>query len=429
MSANLEALREDYLAGNVVPFIGAGLSAAFNIPTWKNLILHLTEKYLEEGKEYVKEIIENDLKSGDYWLAIDDMKRFLNLSEEDIKEEIAQIIIGKKQDLTDESLHNYSDLKKMNFNLYLTTNYDNLLQQYLGFDMEPILLKDINFNTQNLFEQKRICKLHGSIANPGTIVISKSSYKELYDNDKYNNLLKLITGNKKILFMGFSFDDQFIRTLIQEHKSLFNGNHYILLNNPSQEMEIEMKNDFGLKTIRYKVENSMYAEGIRDILEYISNPLKKKDGDIKQTPILIGAGLKDLQKNFAENKFYKKLQLEEIDEVLVKLSASFYTAAETYIHEMKKYGNSIEVIDVILGQVFMEYQEKYLESYSVHGNSELFLKDVHETLKEIDFGRYKEIIKQNKTNKYENRGFVHVLADSENNEIWWGEKRFGETDV
>ena len=54
----------------------------------------------------------------------------------------------------DDSLHNYSDIGEMNFKLHLTTNYENLLDDYLKCDNRPILLKDIQFSTQRLFDEK-----------------------------------------------------------------------------------------------------------------------------------------------------------------------------------------------------------------------------------------------------------------------------------
>ena len=44
--------------------------------------------------------------------------------------------------------------------------------------------------------------------------------------NKYENLLKVVTGNKKLLFMGFSFDDQFVSTLIKDHKNILTDSLY-----------------------------------------------------------------------------------------------------------------------------------------------------------------------------------------------------------
>ncbi|WP_277602651.1 SIR2 family protein [Bacillus sp. 3a] len=183
MNIHLEDLKKDYHDGILVPFIGAGLSLPFKVPTWGGLIRDLTEKYAVEQLAFIKQAVEIDLKKHDYWGAIDEIKKYAPIEEEDIQERIVELILEKQKKLDDNSEHNYYDLSKMNFSLYLTTNYENLLQEYLKFDLQPILLKDINFSTQKLFSQKRVCHLHGTISNSGHIVISRQSYQELY-NDK-----------------------------------------------------------------------------------------------------------------------------------------------------------------------------------------------------------------------------------------------------
>ncbi|USK41736.1 hypothetical protein LIS77_24900 (plasmid) [Cytobacillus firmus] len=118
------------------------------------------------------------------------------------------------------------------------------------------------------------------------------------------------------------------------------------------------------------------------------------------------------------------MKLENINPMLIDLSSGFYVAADEYIREMNKLGMPLNLIDVILGQVFLEYKEKFVDTFMKHGNSEEFLKEVHSSLENIDYGRYKELLKNNITNKYENKGFVHILADDEEKGIWWGEERF-----
>ncbi|PHC41318.1 SIR2 family protein [Bacillus toyonensis] len=433
MSVYIEDLRKDYHNNKVIPFIGAGLSVPFNVPDWEELIRNLTKKYAVGENAFIEKAVEADLKKSDYWGAIDALKRYALIEEEDIQEKVAELILQRKITLEDELQHNYSDLSKMNFKFYLTTNYEHLLHQYLKYEIQPILLKDVLFNTQDMFEQKRVCHLHGTISNYGTIVLSKDSYKELYANQKYDDLLKLVTGSKKLLFMGFSFDDQFIRTLIQEHKESFKGKHYILLNNPSAAKIKELRSEYGLLTIPYNTENSSHTVEIRKILNQLAEPCSSEDsgssnGETVQqgSSIAIGAGLRDFNKDLKGNLFFKKLLLEDIDESIIELSADFYIAAEEYIRAMRKLGMTIDIIDAILGQVLLEYKEQYITTYKQYGNSEQFLSIVHRSIENIDFGRYALLVKDNKSNKNENRGFVHILADNEEVDVWWGEERFDE---
>ena len=224
--ANIEDLKKDYKENNIVPFIGAGFSIPFGVPSWRQLIEEITQKYAVGKLAFLSQAVEMNLDSGDFWEAIDTLKKFANLTENDIQSQVVEIIKRKKNNDIEDTLHNYNDLKELNFSTYLTTNYENLLFKYLQFDNIPIPLKDLNFNTQNLFSEQRIFHLHGIMSNSGTIVISKEGYDNLYKNRKYDEILKLITGTKKILFLGFSFDDQFIKKLILDHKEIFSGNIY-----------------------------------------------------------------------------------------------------------------------------------------------------------------------------------------------------------
>lgn len=429
MSLHLEELQKDYHNGDIIPFIGAGLSTPFKVPSWETLIENLTNQCAVGDLEWIKKAVHIDLKKRDYWGAIATLKKFA-FEEDDIQERIVDLILEKQITLDDNLKHNYYDLSQMDFNLYLTTNYESLLQKYLQFDFQPILLKDINFNTQKLFSQKRVCHLHGTIGNSGSIVISKESYEELYHDKKYEDLLKLVTGSKKLLFMGFSFDDQFLKTLIKQHKQVFKGVHYILLNNPDDATTKELRSEYGLRTISYNTEGSSHPDEIRKILKSISEDVKKKDNEQKDksnSSVIIGAGLRAFKKNVEGNLFFKKLELENINSDLRELSSAFYVAADEYIREMKKLGMPIDIIDIILGQVFTEYKDRYVDTFMEHGNSEELLKIVHKSLENIEFGRYNVLLKNNQSNKNENRGFVHILADDESEEIWWGRERFNGT--
>lgn len=427
MSVHLEDLCKDYSDNKIVPFIGAGLSIPFNVPDWSNLIRSIADKYAVDDLDFVKLAVEKDLQRYDYWQAIDTLKNYTTVQEEDIQEHIANTINTRIEMIENELLHNYFDLQKMDFNLYLTTNYENILQEYLKCKLNPILLKDIQFNIQNLFDERRVLQLHGTTSNYGTIVISRDSYRTLYNDKKYESLLQLITGSKKLLFMGFSFDDQFIRTLIREHRQFFMSKHYIILADPTQEKIKELREEYGLLTIPYKTSESTHAIEIRKILEQLNrhkqtnlnNPQSQENQTLGNS-IVVGAGIDDFNKNMANNLFYKKLEIENIDQSLIELSSAFYVASEEYIRELKKAGIPLNIIDAMLGKVFIKYKERYVDTYKKHGNSEEFLTIVHSSLENLDYGRIKQLLNNNLADEDETRGLIHILADDEKMKVWWG---------
>ncbi|QDP99651.1 SIR2 family protein [Lysinibacillus fusiformis] len=430
MEQTLKLLKADYKEGKIVPFIGAGLSSPFKVPTWKKLIENIADMYSTGNLLFLKQAVNVYLEKYDYWGAINVIKDLATIVDQDIQSEIVKLIKEKTVELENEKLHNYSDICRLNFNLYLTTNYEHLLSKYLQSANVPIELQSINFSTQELFNEKRICHLHGHISNPGNIVISKESYESLYKDKKYDNLLKLVTGTKKLLFIGFSFDDQFIRTLVKDHKEYFNGNHYIILNNPTPEKRREFREDYGLITIGYNANNSSHEEEIRKILNFFEegegnpSPTELTAATNIDETIILGATITDTDRNLEGNLFYKKLVLENIEPTLIELSSLFYVAAEIYIRDLKKSGMSIEIINAILFNVLMQYKVHYAETFKQYGNSQQFLEVIHSSLENVDFGRLKALFKEhNKSNEQENKGFIHILANDGKKKIWWGEKR------
>lgn len=433
MEVNLSNLKNDYTNGDIVPFIGAGLSVPFNVPTWRELIEEITEKYTTCENDFVKKGVEVLLDRNDYWGAIDQLKNFFSLVDQDIQSEVVSIINEKKKKLDDDALHNYSDIGSMNFSLYLTTNYEHLLNDYIKSDNVPILIQDIQFNIQDLYKMKRILHLHGYLSNPGSIVISKQSYIEHYKGEKYKDLLKVVTSAKKLLFMGFSFDDQFLCSLIKDHRDIFSSNHYILLDSPSDEKVKKLKEEYGLITIKYDSRKSSHSEEIRKVLATISekpneeNFTKKTEVEIpgdNSKQAIIGAKISDMDQDMGSNLFYRKLEIEDISPPLLELSLAFYVAAEGYIRDLKNNGMSIDVINAVLMKVLIKYRESYYNTFHKHGDSQYFVEIVHETLEKVNFGRISEYFNDNQvSDQDENRGLIHILADDEKKNIWWGEKR------
>ncbi len=62
------------------------------------------------------------------------MKKYTTVQEEDIQEHIAVTVQRKINKVENDLLHNYMDLKQMDFKLFLTTNYENILHNYLQWN-------------------------------------------------------------------------------------------------------------------------------------------------------------------------------------------------------------------------------------------------------------------------------------------------------
>ncbi|ADL52021.1 SIR2 family NAD-dependent protein deacylase [Clostridium cellulovorans] len=270
----IKELRKLYTDGHVIPFIGAGLSIPFKVPGWGDLIRNCA---IDTGIENVDGrsllgTLDLNLERYDYWEAVRIIKKYLNRSEEDIQEYIVDKIKTESVKSIDGSWHNYSDLGTMDFDIFLTTNYDHLLSDYLNSNYVPVKLQDINSNMQKLLHEKgskRIFHLHGHISDSSSIVISEEKYMELYNDNKYKTLFSLFAGVKTFLFIGFSFKDVFIQNIIKDNKEFFKSKHYIVLESPTTEEVSWLKKNYNLETISYDKNNSSHHEEIRKILNSI----------------------------------------------------------------------------------------------------------------------------------------------------------------
>lgn len=70
----------------------------------------------------------------------------------------------------------------------------------------------------------------------------------------------------------------------------------------------------------------------------------------------------------------------------------------------------------------MTYKEKYSEIYFRKGkSSEELLIEIHKNLEQINIDRL--VNETNKPTGSENKGFIHVLADDGEKDIWWVSER------
>lgn len=438
----INELKEKYKQGNVIPFIGSGLSIPYNIPDWGGII---KECALSMGIEDVNgkgtslmSILNYNLEIYDYWEAVKIIKRYLNRTDEDIQEFITKKINKCIPSKLDDIDNNYKDLAKYEFNIYFTTNYDHIIQKYLDTNFVPVNLKDVKTNIQNLMsdiENNRIFHLHGNISDSSSIVISEEKYEELYKNNVYKALFSVFSGVKTFLFIGFSFNDVFIKRIIKDNNEFFKSKHYIILANPEMETIKYLKEQYNIETLTYDPKNSSHQIEIRKIINEICNePYKDAFTEIDEyaeiDDIIDELPNNEVKKKLDDNFFCKKLRIENIDEMKVDYSKECFFTAEQYFRWLKKSGikNNTKLANHFLALSYMKYKDLLINEYHEEKNSEKLFKTVHNSLKSLEFTKLKNIISENNMpNEVNKQGFIHILADDieSEREVWWGEKRLG----
>ena len=114
-------------------------------------------------------------------------------------------------------------LKKATIDGIITTNYDLFLEElFPKFRTYTGQIELIQGNPQFIGE---IYKIHGSVADPSTIVITSDDYDNFNENNKYliAKLLSLFI-EKPIVFIGYSINDKHIQQIIADMCSCCPGN-------------------------------------------------------------------------------------------------------------------------------------------------------------------------------------------------------------
>ncbi|WP_437132032.1 SIR2 family protein [Bacillus atrophaeus] len=239
---------------SLVPFIGAGLSIPFNLPSWPEMLESFSDHLEDDTKPFYLKLIEE----GNYMEALTILGERSLLTDKDIQQEIKNLFDERLILSISEEDHNYKDLINLDSPFYLTTNYDNIFTSLKAKNkfVPPLRWDEID-DIQTFLTDKKgsMIHLHGVVHVPQTMIVTKDNYEKLYNDEKFESLLSSFMSNKTFLFLGFSFSDKFFVDLYEKIHSKIKGTHFIILPNVPFEKAKEFSKK-GLKTIGIKVSNN-----------------------------------------------------------------------------------------------------------------------------------------------------------------------------
>lgn len=185
-------LVEELARGNGVLFIDAGLSMAAGLPGWANLLAPLAD-----------EIKLPPNKRGD----------LLKVAQYSVNSLGRQRVVQHILDATDttgvDPTANHRKLLGLGAETWVTTNYDDLLEQTLaeaGVRHTAVVQDtDLAFTTADAFT---LLKLHGDRRQPDSIVIAQGDYNTLsLRRPVFRKKLDTLLAEKTLLFVGYSLGD------------------------------------------------------------------------------------------------------------------------------------------------------------------------------------------------------------------------------
>jgi SIR2-like domain len=243
----------------LIPFLGAGMAVPF-IPLAKDLANELAKEFsLIAHYDYPLEDTYNLSK----------VTEFISFEQENTihaKEEVCRIIkyFSKKCFPKDITNTNYSLLTNFDFPLYITTNYDLLLEETLKSQgKEPVsefclwnkaleefakregytsVFDNHNFKYYDI-NKPIVYHLHGIVEYPHSLLLTESDYIDflVHLNQKGEKILPRIIQqlyiNSNFLYIGYSLQDVNVRVLIKSMPNFLKNNYAVFPSPPKKYLQ------------------------------------------------------------------------------------------------------------------------------------------------------------------------------------------------
>ena len=206
---------------DAVLFSGAGVGKRVDLPTWPEYMRHLADICNHYGSSLSAQLIEQRVSSESYVTAAG------------IYEFCEEIPIGERWKglsspftklIPQPKLEELTALFQIPFGAVVTTNYDrSQLDAYALVHRRapiPYELDDGTLKNGALQSGFFLARIHGRAERPTSMVLYPSSYLKLEGDASYKDFLLSLLGNRRCLFIGFSFVDPAIDEILTRYKAL-----------------------------------------------------------------------------------------------------------------------------------------------------------------------------------------------------------------
>lgn len=261
----------------LIPLVGAGFSkqASPRFHSWTGFLQDLNHGALQSG--YLKKPEANQinglLRSGKYLMAAQHLSMAYPADEYLSRLERSFGSAGVAPSPA------HTALFDLNPPLIMTTNYDKLLENtYAKIHAEaPTVMTYRNADAMQramqsgLFFETRpaIFKLHGSIDDPQSIVLTERDYRNLvYGQPGYRMVVSALFLTRTVLMIGFSAEDPELLLTLENHREALkyqnNPDFAFLPVKKDSVVAKRIRDDFGVQVIPYTP-----TRGHREVVEFL----------------------------------------------------------------------------------------------------------------------------------------------------------------
>ena len=317
----LRAIKND--KRNIVPFIGAGVSCGCGLLTWYELLEELAKDYF--SREEIKKLAEFSALE----FADEIVKKTGNVVV--IANRISEIFAKREIDISDVP---YILLEEFS-PLIVTTNYDNIIERVstkVSRGKITALLPCLRGQFSNAIQlnEYKLLKIHGSIEESSSFVISSQQYDMAYrENGLVESYLRNIFNGKRVLFVGCSLEEdrtlEILKKCVEKNRELV---HYAIIPRPEKEKDYLQKNaqlmqlgiypiyfpekDYGAisKLLNYIAEDNKFVKAIKFYFTEISDV--KEDSHTKVLYFILSETFYEVASRYEElfNRDYSLIDIQ-----------------------------------------------------------------------------------------------------------------------
>ncbi|WP_437603600.1 SIR2 family protein [Sorangium sp. So ce590] len=210
-AAVIEELHEAFESGELVLFVGGGISAAAGLPTWRQLVDLLVERVREQvGDDVVTAEVASLARSQRYSEALAAAEHALGAAEFNAFVEDALDDEGLEPPRIALAIAALRDKLRA----VLTTNLNHLLERAFGIEWDTMS----RVTDEAAWRRRFILKLHGTLKEPGSWVLARERFLASIAAPAVRRSLTAVLSKCPVLFIGFGrADDSFDEMLSDIH--------------------------------------------------------------------------------------------------------------------------------------------------------------------------------------------------------------------
>ncbi|SHE76115.1 NB-ARC domain-containing protein [Microbulbifer donghaiensis] len=208
----------------LVLFIGAGLSIGSGLPSWGKIveeILGENEQYIDNSHAYITALNAKIMSPLEVLDKLSEHKKIIYKSFEKIL----------NRPTSSSEIH--ASLGRLT-KRFVTTNFDTLIES--NTDLTNVITHESNYNLSKIDDDDEyVVKIHGDISRVDKCIIFSEQYDSLYQHEQLATFqLKKLLSKYNFLFVGFSFNDPYVKELFDYVSSMLEGygpKHYFVSDN------------------------------------------------------------------------------------------------------------------------------------------------------------------------------------------------------